>query len=66
MESFVCNTVLLDEISERKRTMYKMAKHFGFTHPSVVKCSQDLDNLLNKYQGVKNPRLMSELYSVYS
>jgi stage 0 sporulation regulatory protein len=57
-------SVLLEEISERKRNMYKKAKHFGFTHPSVVKYSQELDNLLNKYQGVKNPRLTSKLYSV--
>lgn len=66
MKTVVCNTVLLEEISERKRKMYKKAKHFGFTHPSVIECSQELDNLLNKYQEIKNSKLMSESFSVYS
>ncbi|WP_342672211.1 aspartyl-phosphate phosphatase Spo0E family protein [Sporosarcina ureilytica] len=29
-----------------------MAKHLGFTHPSVVSCSQRLDTLLNRYQEI--------------
>lgn len=29
--------------------MYKKAKDLGFTHPQVVNCSQELDELLNKY-----------------
>lgn len=47
------NPLLLVKIIMRKRKMYRQAKHLGFTHPSVIKCSQELDNLLNKYQGIK-------------
>lgn len=29
--------------------MYTKAKRLGLAHPEVVKCSQELDVLLNKY-----------------
>ncbi|WP_420542309.1 aspartyl-phosphate phosphatase Spo0E family protein [Sporosarcina ureae] len=32
--------------------MYNKANRFGFTHPSVVKCSHKLDHLLNRAQGI--------------
>lgn len=47
------NPVLLAEIIKCKRKMYRKAKHLGFTHPSVVQCSQELDDLINKYQGIQ-------------
>lgn len=47
------NPVLLTEIIKCKRKMYRKAKHLGFTHPSVVQCSQELDDLINKYQGIQ-------------
>lgn len=47
------NSVLLAEIIKYKREMYRKAKHLGFTHPSVVHCSQKLDDLINKYQGIQ-------------
>ncbi len=42
--------ILLKQIKYKKKLMYVKAKEFGFTHPSVVSCSQELDSLLNKYQ----------------
>jgi len=45
--------LLLVKIIMRKRKMYRKAKTLGYTHPSVIKCSQELDYLLNKYQGIK-------------
>ncbi|MBD7944605.1 aspartyl-phosphate phosphatase Spo0E family protein [Psychrobacillus sp. FSL K6-2684] len=41
---------LLILISIKRKDMYKKAKNLGFTHPIVVACSQELDQLLNKYQ----------------
>lgn len=32
--------------------MYFKANQFGFTHPVVVACSEELDALLNCYQGI--------------
>ena len=43
-------TVLLRQIKLKQKDMYLEAKIFGFTHPRVVRCSQELDTLLNKYQ----------------
>ncbi|ARK23402.1 hypothetical protein SporoP37_00965 [Sporosarcina sp. P37] len=43
---------LLCRIKVNRIVMYKKAEHFGFTHPSVIKCSQKLDNLLNRVQGI--------------
>ncbi|MEY9976386.1 stage 0 sporulation regulatory protein [Lysinibacillus sp. RC79] len=37
------------EIENKRKDMYKKAMDLGFTHPSVVDCSQELDDLLNKY-----------------
>lgn len=41
---------LLGQIILKKKVMYHRAKHFGYTHSSVVACSQELDVLLNQYQ----------------
>jgi len=40
---------LLAYIAIKKRIMYRRAKTFGFTHPTVVESSQELDVLINKY-----------------
>jgi len=45
--------ILLGQIKLKQKDMYMKAKVLGFTHPSVVSCSQELDNLLNRYQGLK-------------
>ncbi len=44
--------VTLKKINSKKREMYKKAKQFGLIHPLVVACSQELDVLLNQYQGI--------------
>ncbi|MFJ7826604.1 Spo0E family sporulation regulatory protein-aspartic acid phosphatase [Psychrobacillus sp. NPDC096623] len=41
---------LLLQIELKKKEMYKKANILGFTHPIVVTCSQELDELLNRYQ----------------
>ncbi|WP_260858017.1 aspartyl-phosphate phosphatase Spo0E family protein [Bacillus sp. FJAT-22090] len=41
---------LLILIAIKRKIMYRKAKSYGFTHPRVVTCSQELDELLNKYQ----------------
>ena len=43
---------LLGQIILKKKVMYHRANHFGFTHSSVVACSQELDKLLNQYQEI--------------
>lgn len=42
--------ILLQKINVMRKCMYFKAKKHGYTHPSVVSCSQRLDNLLNRYQ----------------
>lgn len=44
--------LLLKQINLKKKDMYNKAKQLGFTHTLVVACSQELDQLLNKYQGI--------------
>jgi len=41
---------LLFQIGLKRKVMYRKAKTFGYTHPIVVACSQELDELINKYQ----------------
>ena len=52
MKKDVKMNVLLFRIKVKRIVMYKKASLFGFTHPSVVKCSRKLDHLLNKAQGI--------------
>ena len=44
--------VLLKQINLKKKDMYKKAKQLGYTHTLVVESSQELDTLLNHYQGI--------------
>ncbi|MFA9558839.1 aspartyl-phosphate phosphatase Spo0E family protein [Evansella sp. AB-rgal1] len=43
---------LLNQIKIKKDEMYVMAQKYGLNDERVVVCSQDLDSLLNKYQGI--------------
>ncbi|MDV6377917.1 aspartyl-phosphate phosphatase Spo0E family protein [Sporosarcina sp. GW1-11] len=52
MKNTIKKNLMLFRIKVKRIAMYKKAGHLGFTHPSVVKCSQELDNLLNKVQGI--------------
>ena len=51
MQTLGKKNVTLKQINSKKQEMYKKAKNFGMTHPLVVACSQELDLLLNQYQG---------------
>lgn len=42
--------ILLKKITITRKFMYIIAKRRGYTHPTVVNCSQKLDTLLNRYQ----------------
>lgn len=45
---------LLESLIQLKRKeMYVVAYSLGYTHPSVVSCSQDLDILINQYQDIE-------------
>ncbi|WP_075619511.1 aspartyl-phosphate phosphatase Spo0E family protein [Paenisporosarcina indica] len=53
MKTIGKKNLTLKQINLKKHEMYIKAKHFGMTHPSVVACSQELDALLNQYQGIR-------------
>ncbi|WP_277585130.1 aspartyl-phosphate phosphatase Spo0E family protein [Psychrobacillus antarcticus] len=50
MKSYLHQRSLLLRIELKKQEMYRKANVLGFTHPVVVTCSQELDQLLNRYQ----------------
>ncbi|MDW0110462.1 aspartyl-phosphate phosphatase Spo0E family protein [Sporosarcina aquimarina] len=52
MNNGVKKEFLLFRIKVKRIIMYKKADRFGFTHPSTVKCSHELDDLLNRFQGI--------------
>lgn len=41
---------LLEKINLKKKRLIKFASMFELTDQRVVKCSQELDDLLNQYQ----------------
>ncbi|MFB5087782.1 MULTISPECIES: aspartyl-phosphate phosphatase Spo0E family protein [Bacillaceae] len=49
MKTLLKGNTLLVQIEMKRKVMYNMAKKFGYSHPLVVSCSQELDVLLNKY-----------------
>lgn len=49
MKRLLHRKVLKFLIEFKRKLMYKKAKDLGYTHPEVVNCSQELDDLLNKY-----------------
>lgn len=51
VKSLMYEKALLIQIGIKRKVMYRKAKMLGFTHPLVVACSQELDQLLNRYQG---------------
>lgn len=44
--------ILIQKINVIRKCMYVLARRLGYTHPSVVNCSQKLDLLLNRYQNI--------------
>ncbi len=53
MNTFEKKNILRGQIKWKRQDMYVKAKRFGFTHPLVVSCSQELDSLLNRYQSIR-------------
>lgn len=49
MKSLLLKIILKLRIETKRKHMYKKANDLGFTHPEVVNCSQELDELLNKF-----------------
>jgi stage 0 sporulation regulatory protein len=39
-----------EQIKKKREQMIEIAKQYGFTNEKTLKSSQELDNLLNKYQ----------------
>ncbi len=40
-------------IKLKRIDLYTKAKDFGLSQPIVIACSQELDTLLNRYQGIR-------------
>jgi stage 0 sporulation regulatory protein len=45
---------LVELIEEKRRNMFEFADQYGLTDDKTVKCSQELDHLLNMYWKVIN------------
>ncbi|WP_431803368.1 Spo0E family sporulation regulatory protein-aspartic acid phosphatase [Halobacillus andaensis] len=43
---------LLQDINKKRQKMINLALHKGFTSKEAVKCSQELDQLLNLYRSI--------------
>ena len=54
MKSLLLENKLKLEIEIKRRIMYKKAQDLGLTHPHVVNHSQELDELLKKYNNQVN------------
>lgn len=52
MKSLLLKILLKLRIESKRKHMYKKANDLGFTHPEVVNCSQELDELLNKFSDI--------------
>ncbi|AMO85735.1 aspartyl-phosphate phosphatase Spo0E family protein [Solibacillus sp. FSL K6-1781] len=44
--------ILKLKIETKRKHLYKKAIDLGLTHPEVINCSQELDELLNKYSNL--------------
>ncbi|MCM3721625.1 aspartyl-phosphate phosphatase Spo0E family protein [Solibacillus isronensis] len=52
MKFLLLKKLLKLRIETKRKLMYQKANDLGFTHPEVVNCSQELDELLNKYSDI--------------
>lgn len=43
---------LSSKIEKEREIMYELAFNKGFTHPEVLRISQDIDELINRYQKI--------------
>lgn len=49
MKRILSLKILKLAIEYKREEMYKQANDLGLTHPEVVICSQELDDILNMY-----------------
>lgn len=61
MKSKLDKKALMVRIDIKRKDMYRKAKKLGFTHPLVVSVSQELDQLLNRYQEKYNNQNLNSL-----
>lgn len=52
---------LMVRIDIKRKDMYRKAKKLGLSHPLVVSVSQELDQLLNRYQEKYNNQNLNSL-----
>ncbi|BDG38505.1 hypothetical protein PcaKH16_06440 [Parageobacillus caldoxylosilyticus] len=43
------NTMVLVSIEEKRQQMIELALTYGFTAKETIQCSQELDELINRY-----------------
>ncbi|SOC11087.1 Spo0E like sporulation regulatory protein [Ureibacillus xyleni] len=54
MESIIYSTMDLEnEIYNLRKRMIEMGRNKGLLHPETIKCSQELDEIMNQFQNVK-------------
>lgn len=46
-------SILINQIEEKKKEMLDLADKHGLSSNETIRCSQDLDKLLNKYNELK-------------
>ncbi|OIJ19226.1 hypothetical protein BKP45_13790 [Anaerobacillus alkalidiazotrophicus] len=45
---------LIEKIEEKRREMLQISLNYGISSKQTIKCSQELDDLLNLYDKLKN------------
>ncbi|OZM58672.1 hypothetical protein CIB95_03635 [Lottiidibacillus patelloidae] len=55
---------LVDLIEMKRNRMFEIAEQYGLTDDKTVKCSQELDQLLNMYRKVVNGTYRDQYSSV--
>ncbi|WP_328700987.1 aspartyl-phosphate phosphatase Spo0E family protein [Aquibacillus kalidii] len=55
------NKILLTKINKKRQEMIEIGLSQGLTSKETVRCSQELDALLNKYNGEKKDPVLAEL-----
>ncbi|ALC85045.1 aspartyl-phosphate phosphatase Spo0E family protein [Bacillus sp. FJAT-22090] len=61
MKSKLDKKALMVRIDIKRKDMYRKAKKLGLSHPLVVSVSQELDQLLNRYQEKYNNQNLNSL-----
>ncbi len=53
MNNEIKQSNLLKKIDQKRTEMIYLGQQFGLTSEQTILCSQELDKLLNRYEGVK-------------